>query len=309
MPAIDEAMMLINAATSFLSLIPGLGGFVSGLKEAMNVANDIKIAMGPIMQTSKNIAKYVRGASDGKKALERLFNANDMNDAATALNQLTALAGGMGMVSGSEFRADPEGATARTVTSINDKIREARDEYNATSDPAVKDLIQERLKRLVDARRRANHTGNNVRALQSTLKSSARAAAIPGQQAQVAQMTMSAAATATTATGTGKVTVAAITEQTSAVTNSLANVSQQLTEQAGLQVATNESLDILVEDTTTRSVQEATINRVREAEAQRAMTENWTQGQNDAIVAQTTIDGSLSANSVRDFNAADILFR
>lgn len=308
-PAIGGVLAVINSASSFLSMIPGLGGLVSGIQSAMNVINDIQIAFGPIMQTAKNVAQYVRGAAEGKRSIEKLFGANDLNDAATALNQLTALAGGKVFVSGQDMKQNAAQYAQDTIAQIDSEIRTAQTSLDATTDPALRSVIQQRLGMLVNARRRANHTGAGVRAMQENQKIAARSTAIPGQQAQVAMQMMTAAASATTPTATGKVTVAAITEQTSAVTNGLANLSQQMTEQAGLQVATNDSLDVLVEETARRNMQESLVNTMRDNEAERAMVDTWRQGQNDASVAASTIDNTLKADNVAGFKSADILFK
>lgn len=308
-PALGGVLAVINSASSFLSMIPGLGSLVSGIQSAMNVVNDIQIAFGPIMQTAKNVAQYVRGAAEGKRSIEKLFGANDLNDAATALNQLTALAGGKVFVSGQDMKQNAAQYTQDTVAQIDSEIRTAQASLDTTTDPRLRSVIQQRLSMLVSARRRANHTGAGVRAMQENQKIASRSTAIPGQQAQVAMQMMTAAASATTPTATGKVTVAAITEQTSAVTNGLANLSQQMTEQAGLQVATNDSLDVLVEETAKRAVRDNVVTTLRENEDQRRILDRWHQGQSDARVAASTIDNSVKADSVKDFKAADILFK
>lgn len=308
-PSLGGALSLISSASSFLAMIPGLGGLVSGLNSVMGLINDIQITFGPIMQTSKNIAQYVRGAAEGKRAIESLFNARDLNDAATALNNLTHLAGGKSFVNGAILKNDVQAATDASIQEVDQQIRAAEAALNQAEDETVRTAIRQRLKLLANVRRQINHTVGGVRALQNNQKISTRSTNIPGQQARVSAQMMSAAAGATSPTATGKLTVAAVTEQTSAVTNSLANLSQQFTEMAGLQVATNDSLDVLVSDATRRSIAEQMAAQIKDERGAAAIKADRAQGMTDATVAGTTIDKSLSAESVRDFDAARILFR
>lgn len=308
-PSLGGALSLISSASSFLAMIPGLGGLVSGLNSVMGLINDIQITFGPIMQTSRNIAQYVRGAAEGKRAIESLFNARDLNDAATALNNLTHLAGGKTFVNGAILKNNPQAAADASIQEIDQQIRTAEAALNQAEDETVRTAIRQRLKLLANVRRQINHTAGGVRALQNNQRISTRSTSIPGQQAQVSAQMMSAAAGATSPTATGKLTVAAVTEQTSAVTNSLANLSQQFTEMAGLQVATNDSLDVLVSDATRRSIAEQMAAQIKDERESAAIKANRAQGMTDATVAGTTIDKSLNAESVRDFDAARILFR
>lgn len=308
-PGLGGALSLISSASSFLGMIPGLSGLVNGLNSVMNLINDIQITFGPIMQTSRNIAQYVRGAAEGKRAIESLFNAGDLNDAATALNTLTHLAGGKTFVNGATLKNNLHAAAEASIQEVDQQIRTAEAALNQAEDETVRTAIRQRLKLLANVRRQINHTAGGVRALQNNQRISTRSTNIPGQQAQVSAQMMSAAAGATSPTATGKLTVAAVTEQTSAVTNSLANLSQQFTEMAGLQVATNDSLDVLVNDTTQRDIAVQMAAQIKDEREAAAIKANRAQGMTDAVVAGATIDQSLSANSVRDFDAARILFR
>ncbi|MFC6663624.1 hypothetical protein [Deinococcus multiflagellatus] len=309
-PALSGSLALLNSASSFLSMIPGLGTLVSGLNSVMNLINDIQISFGPIMQTSKNIAQYVRMTAEGKKTIDSLLSARDLNDAAALLNNFTQLAGStMPPITGSTLKSNLSAVTDQTMRELDAEIRKTQAAYERTTDQALRAAIRQRLNMLVANRRSANHTTNGIRAMQNNQKVSTRSMGIPGQQAQVSAGMMSAAAGATSATATGKLTVAAVTEQTSAVTNSLANLSQQFTEMAGLQVATNDSLDQMVQGQVASSAAEAAAAAIADQEEQRQIQSNYSRGMNDADVAKAVIDQNLDASSVKSFDAADVLFR
>lgn len=307
-PAISGGIALLQGASSFIGMIPGLGGIADAINKFLDFASGANASIAPIMAVAKTVGHYMRLVAGGQKTLEGLFNVRSLDDATNAINDLTGLAGQSGLIDPNALKSDPAAAATQIAQTFDAQIQAtlAQRRHYAGS-PAIQAAIDARISRLKDLRAISMRKVNSQARVKDIIKNDRSAAELASSTAESAMTLTTAAATVTNPKDAAKINVAATTQVANAVASGLANVSDQLTQQAALTVGTNESLDQLVQ----QSVAQETAKQVKyevdlkndDLQAQ----EKFRATQQIGMVTTNALAHTLTPKSEDDLNFGEIL--
>ena len=307
-PAISSGIALLQGASSLIGLIPGLGGVADAINKFLDFASSANASIAPIIAVAKSVGHYMRLVAGGQKTLDALFNARSLDDATNAINDLTGLAGQEGLVNPNTLKNDPAAAAEQVAQTFDTQIAQTlRQRSRYASSPAVQAVIDARISRLKELRGLSMRSVSRQARVKDIKKNNKSAADLAVSTAATATDLTTAAATVTNAKDAGKIGVAATTQVANAVASGLANVSDQLTQQAALTVGTNESLDQLVQ----QSVAQQTAKQVKyEADLQNEdlqAKEKYRATQQIGMVTTNALDHTLTPKSADEVNFGDLL--
>jgi hypothetical protein len=307
-PAVSGGIALLQGASSFLGMIPGLGGIADAINKFLDFASSANASIAPIIAVAKTVGHYMRLVSGGQKTLEGLFNVRSLDDATAAINELTGLAGQAGLVDPNTLKNDPAAAAEQIAQTFDAQIQATqRQRSQYANSPAIQSVIDARISRLKDLRQLSMRSVNRQARVKDIKQNDKSAADLASSTAESAMTLTTAAATVTNPKDAEKINVAATTQVANAVASGLANVSDQLTQQAALTVGTNESLDQLVQ----QSVSQASARQAKyEADLMNddlQAREKFRATQQIGMVTTNALAHTLTPKNTDGLNFADVL--
>jgi hypothetical protein len=307
-PAISGGIALLQGASSFIGMIPGMSGIADAINKFLDFASGANASIAPIIAVAKTVGHYMRLVSGGQKTLEGLFNVRSLDDATNAINELTGLAGQAGLVDPNTLKNDPAAAAEQIAQTFDTQIQATqRQRSKYAGSPAIQSVIDARISRLKDLRQLSMRSVNRQARVKDIKQNDKSAADLASSTAESAMTLTTAAATVTNEKDAAKINVAATTQVANAVASGLANVSDQLTQQAALTVDTNEGLDQLVQ----QSVAQASARQAKyEADLMnddlQAREKFWAT-QQIGMVTTNALAHTLTPKNADGLNFADVL--
>jgi hypothetical protein len=307
-PAISGGIALLQGASSFIGMIPGMSGIADAINKFLDFASGANASIAPIIAVAKTVGHYMRLVSGGQKTLEGLFNVRSLDDATNAINELTGLAGQAGLVSPGTLKNDPAAAAEQIAQTFDAQIQATqRQRSKYAGSPAIQSVIDARISRLKDLRQLSMRSVNRQARVKDIKQNDKSAADLASSTAESAMTLTTAAATVTNEKDAAKINVAATTQVANAVASGLANVSDQLTQQAALTVDTNEGLDQLVQ----QSVAQASARQAKyEADLMNddlQAREKFRATQQIGMVTTNALAHTLTPKNADGLNFADVL--
>ncbi len=253
-PAISGGIALLQGASSFIGLIPGLGGIADAINKFLDFASSANASIAPIIAVAKTVGHYMRLVAGGQKTLEGLFNIRSLDDATNAINDLTGLAGQAGLINPNTLKNDPAAAAEQIAQTFDAQIQATKHQRSQyAGSPAIQSVIDARISRLKELRDLSMRKVNMQARVKDIKQNSRSAADLASSTAESAMTLTTAAATVTNPKDAAKINVAATTQVANAVASGLSNVSDQLSQLSALTVGTNEGLDQLVQQSVSQA--------------------------------------------------------
>jgi len=286
---------LLQGIGDLVSLIPGLGAISEGINKILGYTEDVRLALGPIMQVAKSSAQYVRTAADGRKTLQQLFNSHDLNDATTHINHLLSLSGITAKTSSEALKNNPAAVAEGIVDQFDAQLKNMTAQYNSATDEGTRAAIRNRIAYLSQMRSTATHAASAARSVMTNQRQTAKLHIIAENQAKTSMTMVAASLSASKESTIAKLNVAATTEQTTALTAGLAAISQQLGEQSALALANNESIDILAEEVIVRNAQSIAVERLRREEELARIEARYEAGMKNSTIVKDAMQSGLGS--------------